>query len=285
MARTALTRERIQSLLDECDAIEDEAAEWQTPGHEPAASEIRDMQRRYTDWLGRGLAVLDEAQSTTFNRLYEGTVFTPGIRKFLSNPLAPSPLYNSAEPNPAFPEWLYPFKGVRDALAGQRHVLSQAMSQTSSTSNVLVELADYFSRLGDYIATLQRYGKPGIPAPIIENEADLQALVDALLRLQYRDVRAEDAVSQHAGGSSRVDFLLRDSGVVVETKMTRPSLKDKDLGAELLIDWGRYPHHPECKAIFALVYDPKRLLKNPGGLQNDLTGAVDGIPTRVIVVH
>lgn len=285
MARTALTRERIQSLLDECDAIEDEAAEWQTPGHEPAASEIRDMQRRYTDWLGRGLAALDEAQSATFNRLYEGTVFTPGIRKFLSNPLAPSPLYNSAEPNPAFPEWLYPFKGVREALAGQRHVLSQAMSQTSSLSHVLDELADYFSRLGDYIATLRRYDKVGVPAPVIGNEADLQVLVDALLRLQYRDVRAEDLVPQSAGGGSRVDFLLQESGVVVETKMTRSTLTDKKVGEELLVDWARYQRHPECKAIFALVYDPNRLLKNPGGLQNDLTGAVDGIPTRAIVVH
>lgn len=285
MAKTALSRERIQSLLDECDALEDEMATWQTPGNEPSDSTSRDVQRRYADWLGRSVAVLDEAQSATFNRLYEGTVFSPGIRKFLSNPLAPSPLYNPAEPNVMFPEWQFPFKAVREALAGQRHVLMQAMSQTSSISHVLDELADYFSRLGDYIATLQRHGKPGIPAPIIENEADLQALVDALLRLQYRDVRAEDAVSQHAGGSSRVDFMLRESGIVVETKMTRPSLKDKDVGAELLIDWGRYPRHPDCKAIFALIYDPKRLLRNPGGIEDDLTGAVEGIPTRAIVVH
>ncbi|HWU33114.1 MAG TPA: hypothetical protein VN108_09575 [Marmoricola sp.] len=174
---------------------------------------------------------------------------------------------------------------MRESLAGQRHILAQAMSQTSSISNVLDELADYFSRLGDYVATLQRHSKPRVPAPLIEDEADLQALVDAMLRLQYRDVRAEDAVPQHAGGSSRVDFLLRESGVVVETKMTRPSLKDKNVGEELLVDWGRYPRHPQCKAIFALIYDPKRLLKNPAGIEGDLTGVVDGVPTRAIVVH
>lgn len=285
MANSALTRERIQSLLDEFDAFEDEMSTWQTSGNEPSDSATRSMQRRYADWLGRGLAFLDEDQSVTFNQLYEGTVFKHGIRKFLSDPLAPSPLYNSAEPNALFPEWQFPFKAVREALAGQRHLLARAMSQTSSLSNVLDELADYFSRLDDYISTLRRYNKPAIPAPTIENEADLQVLVDALLRLQYGDVRAEDPVSQSAGGGSRVDFLLRESGVVVETKMTRPTLTDKKVGEELLIDWGRYQRHPDCKAIFALIYDPKRHLKNPVGLANDLTGMVDGRPTRAIVVR
>jgi len=285
MANTALTRKRIEQLLGECDAFDDEMSAWQAPGTELSDSAIRDVQLRYAEWLGRALAVLDEGSRGKFNQLYEGTMFKPGIKGFLSNPLAPSPLYNPAEPSALISAWQFPFKAVRESLAGQRHILAQAMSQTSSISNVLDELADYFSRLGDYIATLQRHRKPGVPAPLIDDEADLQALVDALLRLQYRDVRAEDAVSQHAGGSSRVDFLLRESGVVVETKMTRPSLKDKNVGAELLVDWGRYPRHPECKAIFALIYDPKRLLKNPAGIEEDLTDVVGGVPTRAIVVH
>lgn len=243
------------------------------------------MQVRYADWLGRGLVVLDERQSVAFNQLYEGTVFKQGIRKFLSNPLAPSPLYNPAEPNAMFSEWLSPFRAVREALAGQRHILAQVMSQTSSLSNVLDELADLFSRLEDYISTLRRYDNPRILAPAIEKEADLQVLVDALLRLQYDDVRAEDLVPQSAGGGARVDFLLQDSGVVVETKMTRPKLTDRKVGEELLVDWGRYPRHPECKAIFALIYDPKRHLKNPAGLERDLSGIVEGLPTRAIVVR
>lgn len=285
MPRTALSRERIQQLLVECDAIEDETSAWQIAGHEPSDSKVREMQVRYADWLGRGLAVLDEEQRPAFNHLYEGTVFKQGIRKFLSSPLAPSPLYNPAEPNAMFPEWQFPFKAVKEALAGQRHLLAQAMSQTSSLANVLDELADYFSRLDDYISTLRRYDKSAVPAPTIENEADLQVLVDALLRLHYDDVRAEDPVPQSAGGSSRVDFLLRESGVVVETKMTRPTLTDRKVGEELLVDRGRYPRHPDCKAIFALIYDPKRHLKNPKGLEHELTGVVDGIPTRAIVVR
>lgn len=285
MSRTALSRERIQQLLVECDAIEDETSAWQPAGREPSDSAVRDMQVKYADWLGRGLAVLDEGQRAAFNQLYEGTFTKQGIRGFLSNPLAPSPAHNPATPSGFFPAWLYPFAGVREALAGQRHLLAQAMSHTSSLVNVLDELADYFSRLDNYISTLRRYDKSAVPAPTIENEADLQVLVDALLRLQYDDVRAEDPVPQSAGGSSRVDFLLRESGVVMETKMTRSTLTDRKVGEELLVDRGRYPRHPDCKAIFALIYDPKRHLKNPKGLEHELTGVVDGIPTRAIVVH
>lgn len=285
MAKTTLTRERIQSLLDECDAFEEEMSVWQTTGTEPSDSTVRDVQRRYADWLGRCLAVVDEGQSSKFYQLYDGGMFKPGISAFLANPLAPSPVHNPEAPNVMFSQWLHPFAKLRESLAGQRSLLAQTMSQTSSLTNVLEELADYFSRLDDYITTLRRYEKPRVPAPTIENEADLQALVDALLRLQYRDVRAEDLVPQSAGGGSRVDFLLQESGIVVETKMTRPNLTDRKVGEELLIDWGRYPRHPECKAIFALLYDPERLLKNPAGLERDLSRGVEGLPTRAIVVR
>jgi hypothetical protein len=101
----------------------------------------------------------------------------------------------------------------------------------------------------------------------------------------YDDVRPEDYVSQFAGANSRVDFLIRGVGVIVETKMTRPSLTDKRVGEELLIDWGRYQRHPDCKGIFALVYDPSRRLSNPTALESDLSGDNGGLWTRVLVVR
>ena len=110
-------------------------------------------------------------------------------------------------------------------------------------------------------------------------------LVRAILRLLYPDVRAEDPVSQQAGASSRVDFLIRDAGVIIETKMTRKSLTDKKVGEELLIDRGRYQRHPDCQGIFALVYDPERYLHNPAGLEHDLSQGTSDISTRVIVVR
>lgn len=110
-------------------------------------------------------------------------------------------------------------------------------------------------------------------------------IVLALLRFLYRDVRPEDFTPQHSGARSRVDYLIRDSGIVVETKMTRKSMTDKTLGDELLVDWGRYPKHPDCRAIFALVYDPTRQLSNPEGLANDLSQDSREPTTRVLIVR
>lgn len=104
------------------------------------------------------------------------------------------------------------------------------------------------------------------------------------MRLLYSNVNDEDPASKHAGGSSIPDFTIRDISVAVETKMVRESQKDKDVGAELLVDWGRYPKHPDCQAIFAIVYDPKGILDNPRSLETDLSQDGPGIPTRVIVV-
>lgn len=65
--------------------------------------------------------------------------------------------------------------------------------------------------------------------------------------------------------------------------MTRPGLTARRLGEELLVDAGRYPRHPDCDAIIALVYDPDRLIPNPRGVEVDLTGqGTDG--THMICV-
>ncbi|MFS2090330.1 hypothetical protein [Paenarthrobacter nicotinovorans] len=78
-------------------------------------------------------------------------------------------------------------------------------------------------------------------------------------------------IPSRAGANSRVDFVLPEVGVIVETKMTRESMSAKKLGEELLVDLGRYPAHPNCEAIVAYVYDPDKRLQNPRGIERDLT--------------
>jgi hypothetical protein len=151
--------------------------------------------------------------------------------------------------------------------------------------NLLDELAALFSRLPEYLAVLTARGSERVPAPTIQNEGDLQIIVEAILRLHYDDVRPEDYVPEYAGGRSRVDFLLRETGVIIETKMTRERLRDRQVGEELTIDWKRYERHPDCRAIFALVFDPERHLTNAPGLERDLSQVHTEPATRVTVVR
>ncbi|KQR64137.1 hypothetical protein ASF98_11595 [Arthrobacter sp. Leaf337] len=133
------------------------------------------------------------------------------------------------------------------------------------------DLAKVLRRLPDFIHVLQQR-RPDWPiGEAIKDERELQVLVEALLRTLFDDVRPEDYTPSRGGANSRVDFVLPEVGVVVETKMTRETMSAKKLGEELLVDAGRYPAHPNCEAVVAYVYDPDKRLQNPRGIERDLT--------------
>ena len=72
-----------------------------------------------------------------------------------------------------------------------------------------------------------------------------KTLLHALLLLCFDDIRAEEWTSSYAGKSARMDFLLKNEGVVIEVKKTRLGLTDKELGDQLIIDVDRYKVHPD----------------------------------------
>lgn len=196
-------------------------------------------------WYTKARGLVAESDRAKFTEMYEGSIWHPRIRAFLTDPIGPNLIHNADNPNPLISEWKNPFdRAVRESLVVQRELLTRYLEATSGVETVLDELAVYFRRLPDFLSVLKNSGSPRVAPPTIEHEDDVQVVVHALLRMLYDDVRAEDPVPQHAGGSSRVDFLLRESGVVIETKMTRPSLSQNKLGAELLVDWGEVPAPP-----------------------------------------
>ena len=118
----------------------------------------------------------------------------------------------------------------------------------------------------------------------IRDEYDVQDLLHALLRLHFDDVRPEESTPSYAGGSSRMDFLLKNEKVVVETKMTRSGLGDKQVGEQLIVDVARYKEHPDCKMLICFVYDPEAHIRNPRGLEADLDKlSVPGLQVITII--
>ena len=104
----------------------------------------------------------------------------------------------------------------------------------------------------------------------IKNEYGVQHLFHTLLQLYFNDIIAEAATPNYAGGSAKIDFLLRPEKIGVETKMSRSGLDAKKLGDELIEDIARYKAHPDCKILICFVYDPEGLIDNPIGIENDL---------------
>jgi hypothetical protein len=132
------------------------------------------------------------------------------------------------------------------------------------------------------------YRRKGAEQLRFANEYDVQDLLHALLRPWVQDVRAEEYTPSYAGKSTRMDFLLPDHELVIETKCVRDRAHAKGVGDELMLDIGHYAAHPACKKLWCVVYDPEHLLTNPESLR-DLEGEHAkngrGIQVRVFVVH
>lgn len=116
----------------------------------------------------------------------------------------------------------------------------------------------------------------------IQDEYDVQDLLRALLSLYFDDVRPEEPTPSHAGSSLRTDFLIPEIEAVIEVKKTRPTMTDKTLSEELIVDIEKYQAHPTCKKIYCFVYDPDMILRNPAAIKNDLEKKHEGL-VRVFI--
>ena len=116
----------------------------------------------------------------------------------------------------------------------------------------------------------------------IQDEYDVQDLLRALLSLYFDDVRAEEWTPSYAGSSLRIDFLIPEIEAVIEVKKTRPTMTDKSLSEELIVDIEKYQAHPTCKKIYCFVYDPDTILRNPAAIRNDLEQKHQGL-VRVFI--
>jgi len=117
----------------------------------------------------------------------------------------------------------------------------------------------------------------------VADEYDVQDLMHALLKLHFEDVRAEEVTPSVAGKSGRMDFLLKAEKLVLETKMTRRGLGQKEVGDELIVDMKRHRSHPDLRTLVCFVYDPGGFCRSPAALENDLTGG-DGRFRSVVIV-
>jgi len=117
----------------------------------------------------------------------------------------------------------------------------------------------------------------------IEDEYDVQDLLHALLKIDFDDIRKEEWTPNYAGASSRMDFLLKNEQIVVETKKTRKGLGPKEIGEQLLIDIQKYRQHSDCKTLFCFVYDPEGKISNPEGIERDLSKETNGMHVLVLI--
>lgn len=277
------SKEAFSELIRESEDLEERMAYWQAESFDPDPAVIAAVRSQYRSWHSRARRFLDSDAQKVFDGCRDGVGFSPGVSRYLENPREPS-VFRGGDDSPAFMRWQLPFTQVREKLERQRTLLAEASPDTEPAEAMAIKLGEFLRRLPLFLATLQRRAPDWPIGNNIKNEADLQIVVEAYLRTLFDDVRAENYVPSHAGANSRVDFLLPQEGIAVETKMTRNGLTERKLGEELLIDAARYPNDPSCKALVAFVYDPERRISNPRGVEWDLTKrASTGVPFVCII--
>lgn len=133
-----------------------------------------------------------------------------------------------------------------------------------------------------HVERLQRRQR-GRDAFVINDEYDVQDLLHAILKLHFDDVRPEEYTPSYGGNASRVDFYLPLERIVVEAKMTRATLGQREVTDELIIDAARYAEMEGVDTLICLVYDPDRRCSNPQTIENDLERSRGRLPVRAVV--
>lgn len=141
----------------------------------------------------------------------------------------------------------------------------ESMSDTKPVDRI-VALCRRFPLFVERLQIRQRNRSPYAVA----DEYDVQDLLHAILKLHFEDVRPEEWTPSYAGNSSRTDFLLPRERIIIEVKMTRPNLGQKEVSNELIVDAARYAKMPHVDSLVCFVYDPSRRCSNPNALENDV---------------
>jgi hypothetical protein len=143
----------------------------------------------------------------------------------------------------------------------------------------VIALCRRFQLFLDRLQARQRQ-RPGYS---VKDEYDVQDLLHAILKLHFEDVRPEEWTPSYAGNSSRMDFLLPRERTIIEAKMTRSGLGQKEVANELIIDVARYAKAPYVDNLVCFIYDPARLCTNPSALEDDLAHSGGHLKVTAVV--
>lgn len=234
----------------------------------------QDYRKLYSDynfWHDFNSEFLNRAFNKTNNQYYQEYTLTPGFYVTSMVPHNPSLREQVAETQDDISKHLTRLKKIKekliliDELSGLQP-LDNGKDNQEDGLNYLGKLFSKFHRAAQSL----RYRHSNRETLIIKDEYDVQDLLRGLLQIHFDDVREEDYSPSYAGGNSRIDFVLKNEKIVVETKMTNDNLKDKEVGSQLLIDIGRYRAHPDCQFLVVFVYDRGDHIRNKSGMIKDL---------------
>lgn len=158
------------------------------------------------------------------------------------------------------------------------------LSKIKRKSNQLkiTDLKNILNRFHLFSNQLKRVRKDKSPF-LIEDEYDIQILLHSILRLLFDDVRKEEWTPSYAGGSSRIDLVLKKEGIIIEVKYAREKTREKEIGDQLIIDIEKYKQYPNVNTLICFIYNPENWIENPESLKDLLQQETEELSIDIII--
>lgn len=235
------------------------------------SSDLEKLNSDYTFWHDFNCEFLNRAFNKTNNQYYNEYTWTPSFYVGSLVPHTPSFSEMTEKVRGDISKHLFRLKKIKEKLVliDELPGLEPEVKKPDKLEESLIYLKKIFLKFHRTAQSL-RHRHADRDTLIIRDEYDVQDLLRSLLHLHFDDIREEDYCPSYAGGNSRIDFVLKDEKIVIETKMTNDHLRDKEVGSQLLIDIGRYRGHSDCKVLMVFIYDKGDHIRNKNGLINDL---------------
>ncbi|MEV5650518.1 hypothetical protein AB0L57_19895 [Nocardia sp. NPDC052254] len=279
---------RLQALIDEAANLEALADKIQCADEAAGLAAARTLSTEYRSWYSTALSLVSDDLRDRFRAEYEGGTWTYKIKSFLEKSREPNPFYNPDQTASGlnFTFWMCPVKEkFTSPFRQQVNYLSETLARigSNSSSATALDFLEGASRKLPVTFALLTTGHRGRTGISVDDEYDVQHILHALLVLHFEEVEPEEPTPKMAGASSRLDFLLKQERVAIETKMIRPGLTRNKLRSELADDIVYFRAHPHVDSLFILIYDPLRKITNPTGFENDLNSDYDDFKISVVI--
>lgn len=176
----------------------------------------------------------------------------------------------------------------------QSHFSKQAITKTTyknlSAKDLIIEILENFENAVKKITDkTMRYGKSSAtPRSLIkiEDEYDIQDLLYFSLKSVFPEIKYEDDTSSYGGSAKRLDFYLKDEGIIIEVKHIDKA-DDKKYTKQMKDDLQSYHVVNVLTEIIFFIYAPNAIqdINNFKELEGEQTIQGKTFNVKVIVVR
>lgn len=106
----------------------------------------------------------------------------------------------------------------------------------------------------------------------VENEYDVQDLLYVMIKPLFPGLECEEHTLKYAGSEKRVDFVIKEIGVVIEAKYIRDKRQSKTIFEEMKIDIESYHAHVHCNTLIFFIYNPMLVIQDVKKKTQELSG-------------